>query len=332
MNEQAFLQAIRDDPEDDTPRLVYADWLDEHDQPERAEFIRVQCEMARLPRDDPRRLVLQAREGQLKRRHAEEWLGPLRQRSDNWHFERGLAHLRVSARTFFTPNVSQAEAAAWRVVAGLTLWEVRPEDLVRLAGYPHRLPLTGLSVPPATLLEEGAVERLAGCAQLGHLAELRLAGNGVGPAGARALAASPHLGRLSRLWVRAGALGDEGAVALASWPHLGRLTHLLLLGNGIGPAGVVALAASPALGALEDLDLDTNAVGDEGARALASSPTLANLRELDLRGTGVGDAGAEALASSPNLGRLEYLHLYRNPIRPEILARVRQRFPAALRC
>lgn len=44
----ALLAAIRANPEEDTPRLVYADWLQEHGQEERAEFIRVQVEYARL--------------------------------------------------------------------------------------------------------------------------------------------------------------------------------------------------------------------------------------------------------------------------------------------
>jgi uncharacterized protein (TIGR02996 family) len=35
-----FLQAIVENPDDDTPRLVYADWLDEHGDPARTEFIR----------------------------------------------------------------------------------------------------------------------------------------------------------------------------------------------------------------------------------------------------------------------------------------------------
>jgi uncharacterized protein (TIGR02996 family) len=43
----ALFAAILADPADDAPRLVYADWLEEHGQPERAEFIRVQCELAR---------------------------------------------------------------------------------------------------------------------------------------------------------------------------------------------------------------------------------------------------------------------------------------------
>jgi uncharacterized protein (TIGR02996 family) len=45
----ALLAAILAEPKEDTPRLVYADYLDENGQPERAEFIRVQVELARLP-------------------------------------------------------------------------------------------------------------------------------------------------------------------------------------------------------------------------------------------------------------------------------------------
>ena len=49
MNDRhAFLRAIKDNPDDDTPRLVYADWLEEHGEPERAELIRVQIELPRL--------------------------------------------------------------------------------------------------------------------------------------------------------------------------------------------------------------------------------------------------------------------------------------------
>ena len=41
----ALLAAILANPDEDTPRLVYADWLEENGEPERAEFIRVQCEL-----------------------------------------------------------------------------------------------------------------------------------------------------------------------------------------------------------------------------------------------------------------------------------------------
>lgn len=45
-DDAAFLAAICARPDDDLPRLVYADWLDEHGRGERGEFIRVQCAIA----------------------------------------------------------------------------------------------------------------------------------------------------------------------------------------------------------------------------------------------------------------------------------------------
>lgn len=46
--QDALLAEILANPADDVCRLVYADWLDENGQPERAEFIRVQCQIARI--------------------------------------------------------------------------------------------------------------------------------------------------------------------------------------------------------------------------------------------------------------------------------------------
>lgn len=42
----SFIAAIVDDPDDDLPRLIMADWLDERGEHDRAEFVRVQCELA----------------------------------------------------------------------------------------------------------------------------------------------------------------------------------------------------------------------------------------------------------------------------------------------
>ena len=49
----ALLVAIRANPEEDTPRLMFADWLDENDDATRAEFISkaFQCELAQLADD-----------------------------------------------------------------------------------------------------------------------------------------------------------------------------------------------------------------------------------------------------------------------------------------
>jgi len=49
----AILRAVVADPADDTPRLVYAEVCDDAGEHERAEFIREQCELARMPADEP---------------------------------------------------------------------------------------------------------------------------------------------------------------------------------------------------------------------------------------------------------------------------------------
>lgn len=47
--ERALLRAILEDPADDLPRLAYADWREETGDDDRAEFIRVQIELSKLP-------------------------------------------------------------------------------------------------------------------------------------------------------------------------------------------------------------------------------------------------------------------------------------------
>jgi uncharacterized protein (TIGR02996 family) len=60
----AFLEAIRAAPDDDGPRLVFADWLDERGETEHAELIRAQCRLGQLPKRSAaaRRLAGRARE------------------------------------------------------------------------------------------------------------------------------------------------------------------------------------------------------------------------------------------------------------------------------
>jgi uncharacterized protein (TIGR02996 family) len=58
-NQQAaLLAAIHDQPDDDGPRLRFANWLEELGD-SRSEFIRVQCAIACLDENDPRREELE---------------------------------------------------------------------------------------------------------------------------------------------------------------------------------------------------------------------------------------------------------------------------------
>ncbi len=45
-DEAAFLAALKANPADDTARLVYADWLDEHGEPQKAEYLRLIAKLA----------------------------------------------------------------------------------------------------------------------------------------------------------------------------------------------------------------------------------------------------------------------------------------------
>jgi uncharacterized protein (TIGR02996 family) len=79
----AFLAAILAEPDADVHRLVYADWLDEHGDPDRAEFIRVQCAVAidplahNPPPSNPRcacsLCTLRRRERALLASHQVDW-------------------------------------------------------------------------------------------------------------------------------------------------------------------------------------------------------------------------------------------------------------------
>jgi uncharacterized protein (TIGR02996 family) len=69
----ALFRNVCDNPDEDAPRLVYADWLDEHGDPDRAEFIRVQVARARLPKGDPARDDLWHRDTRLLLAYARTW-------------------------------------------------------------------------------------------------------------------------------------------------------------------------------------------------------------------------------------------------------------------
>jgi uncharacterized protein (TIGR02996 family) len=74
---RGFLEDIVAHPDDDTPRLVFADWLEDEGDGERAEFIRVQIERSRLPEWDARQVRLRLRERELIEWHGTKWKAEL---------------------------------------------------------------------------------------------------------------------------------------------------------------------------------------------------------------------------------------------------------------
>jgi uncharacterized protein (TIGR02996 family) len=91
MNERAaILRAVCEDIAADAPRLVYADWLDDHGRSARAEFVRTQVERARLPGTSPRRVGLFRREQELEAAHRGEWLNGVPEWLKPCRYWRGL--------------------------------------------------------------------------------------------------------------------------------------------------------------------------------------------------------------------------------------------------
>jgi uncharacterized protein (TIGR02996 family) len=312
-----FLQAIKENPDDDTTRLILADWLEERGDP-RGEFIRIQCQLARLGEADPTGAVLgdpderariraridQAdpirgplvrRERELLEQHATAWLGPLGKLVKKWEFRRGLVRVDLTAQQFLSAalvKLTATEAYAW--VDSLHLRGVTSEALAPLVSAPHLAHFTTLDLDGNDLRAAGA-QALAASPQLAHLTTLNLACNGIRDKGTKALAASPHLARLTTLDLCANGIGAEGVQALAASPHLARLTTLNLRANGICDAGAQTLAAAPHLARLTTLNLYVNGIGDAGAQALAAAFHLAHLAMLHLESNPIGAAGAEAL-------------------------------------
>jgi uncharacterized protein (TIGR02996 family) len=73
--EEPFFLALTGDAGDTLRRLIFADWLDERDDP-RGEWVRLNCELEGLTKRDKRRPALEAREQQLWEQHrdtVDEW-------------------------------------------------------------------------------------------------------------------------------------------------------------------------------------------------------------------------------------------------------------------
>jgi uncharacterized protein (TIGR02996 family) len=275
-------QRIRAYPDDDTPRLIYADWLDERGDP-RGEFIRVQIALARLSgrnpfsylpgtmvsaatslwsspagEASPRYAELRRREFLLLSRHREEWLAPFRGWTSGEEFRRGFVEsVKITARAF-------------------------------LAHAPRLFALTPLRHVQILDLDHGA-DSLAACPFLDRLEALTIHAQYCGPSLAAALARSPYLHHLRQLRLSRNRLGDEGLVHLCrrSWPSLEELD---LSDNGLTGAAALHLQKSQAFPRLRCLQLRDNDLGPAGACHLADGPLLRQLQFLGLAGNRLGQS------------------------------------------
>lgn len=354
LTHEAFLSDIVDHPNDDTPRLVYADWLDDQDNNLRAELIRAQCRLALLaPGDEHRKLSRRVSELLL---NEGEWIVALPQLEGvRWEdFSRGFVEgvFVDSVETFLKHAEAMFKATP---VRRLRIGSVSPNSMEMLSTSPWLDRLSELNISnlgtqgpglsgmrslarsprvgqlTALLLHynalgEAAVCRLVESPHFLQLRELYLSGNDLQDRAAHALSRATGMPRLTDLDLRDNNIGDDGMQALAYSEHRRELATLYLVNNRISTTGAEALAWTQQLPNLTRLYLNYNLVGNAGAFAFAESPQRTALTELDLRHCDIRDNGARALAASPNLQGLRMLWLSGNRLRMETLSLLRRRF------
>ena len=222
---EALLHAVLAHPGDDLPRLVFADFLEESGDPAsvaRAEFIRVQCELAQVEADPdpasvPALLALRTRERLLLSKFSDAWFDPLRRRGEP--FFSALSHGRFR-RGFVEIAWMPAGQFLWKaekLFARVPLRELRVtmttrEELAELMDCPHTAKLGALDLSDRKLGDRVAQE-IARSAQVRSLSHLRLKGCGLTDAGAEILAGA-DLGHLNRLEVQWNHFTETGRRAL----------------------------------------------------------------------------------------------------------------------
>ena len=305
----AFLQALREAPDDDLPRLIYADWLEEHGDADRAEFIRVQVRLAGLDEEDPERPALEDRERALLAAHEAEWLGPLPPDVAKVTFRRGFVNKVVLGappdlaalgefcarhavrKLVFLKSAAARELARWPVPAGvvsldLRCWRAWSPTLVEgVITSSHLAGLTALALQGG--IDDDFVAALVASPLLRQLEALRLDTKDLTDAGLARLLRSPHLDRLTKLDLRTPRLTGSILVPLTNPPLAARWTELTWLlnitSNSYSPASVARLGACVNLRKLRLL---------LPARPLVSFPTLPG-------GAAPGRTGRRPPAASP---------------------------------
>ena len=215
--EAAFLRAICENPDEDTPRLVFADWLDElggEVNTNWAELIRVQVPLARGPGADRERLV--ARDRELEPLVVAAWPKRIGARED---------------RVWIGGTSAGLNWQNW--TRGFPLTLAGPGAMIRGArpAFAGRVPLREFNIKPATdadLVEFVTWPELALVRKLGVWGETGT----INERGLLALAGCEHLKNLERLRMEWVAYTNAAVEALLDSPHLGNLTSPKIRGYG----------------------------------------------------------------------------------------------------
>lgn len=263
---EALYAAVLAEPEADAPRLVYADWLEEHPRDEadaaRAQFIRLEIEAENLPDDAPEREPLESAAAKLYNRFGETWDREL-PTWDEWYdsalvYRRGFPHeLRTNDRKLYHSGgklfrEAPIQSLVVRLLHNQYLW------------HPHFVNKV-----------EGVFPDLGGIRELWIGPNVNLSGSGEGVRNTFLAAMKyPPFANLRRLSFAGCNLNFESAILLDR-----------------------ALREAVFLETLEELDLSDNNIQAAGATLLSTVSSLAAVRRLILTGNPLTPAGEKMLRS-----------------------------------
>jgi uncharacterized protein (TIGR02996 family) len=337
----ALFAAICANPDDDTSRLVFADWLEENGDSKRAGYIRASVdEYRRVTSDTSVSAVHEFFESDLI---------PSCDVIDWSEVDDDMHRLSTAVKTTLLhraiPNVKSEKLPKIKGVRferinrgffdGIHI--TQPAEFLRQSKNLFRTaPIT--SIWFNRLSGEEAKELL----RSGVLAQIRELGFGsfVSPEAIRAIGNHRDAAGIWRLELEAGTEGHEQCEGIASgihWksvkvlelmhidngfngepdrliaellhrPAFQRIQRLVAWGNELGNATARAIA-TVGLSELRFLDLGVNEIENSGAGAIARSKSLRNLRYLDLSSNNITGEVGSALIATPKLSNLAVLRL-----------------------
>jgi len=335
---QALMAAIIANPDEDTPRLVFADWLqehgDKHDQA-RAEFIRLQCELAQLPEDGPQTAKHKQAKA-LHKKHHKAWLGPLAQSTTMWDFSCGLLENWYCSATEFATQSHDRAICEWLPRLGvLSVLITRPTTRVRAIAESPALAWVAELCWLYTKLDDAGMQAIAETLHGSRLSRLLLSELSCTNVGLRALAKSTAFPNLRELGLRASSQRTEythtGIIRILESERFPKLDSLDLLDALPGGFQETALYMHAGLSRLRKYWPPSGS----NVGKLARCPHFTRLESLRICETRISDDDVLALLDSPVLAKLKTLSFsdvkpVQNPLSPAVEKRLRDRFGSGL--
>lgn len=299
----ALLMAIIANPDDDTPRLIYADWLEENGRVEEAEFIRVQCRLAALLPDAAEYPELVERNEELRLWLTAHVPGPRLAFPAGLAIDGGTHWWRRCRRGFpayltFDGTERPGTRRIRRLAAAL-------EQAFQV------VPVRWLVVNHVTVSQLAALVRHPVIARVTHLTVQLADSTEISREAARVLAQSPHLQQLR--WLRlAFSLTEDACAELRAAPWRG-LETLLIDGDQLTAAGLAALAGAEWFHQLHELGLFHN-YSEETFEQLVQLPAFPRLHTLYLFNSDVPTGSWELFANTRSFPRLAALLLHESDL------------------